>query len=320
MRVNLIDPEKINQRFAVFNKLYMAQFDSFWKRKLAIESKNGQHILDDQHFLDTMEQLWSILLSWNAYRGGGNSVLELKPELKLSLKSIKSSYDQIRGLSLLDFDSIAKEPLELIWNELGRVKKADKRKSNSSYYYIIAICKPLMLLWGQTLAFDSKVRKKTPKFVPLDNKWNFAMWEQVMTKFQKELRNNSSLIDCLTSVASSKYSKTTFVPYGRFLDIYFFNGPDDPNKETIETYTNPEDSYAHKETNAGQVTNLEYEKFLNSKGITSYQQFIGTLNQLHHNKKITGEEFRRLRSLWETETDLTTREALAKRMRDQLNQ
>lgn len=80
--------------------------------------------------------------------------------------------------------------MRLIWHELGRVKEKDGKRNEFGYYFIVATCKPLIFLWGQTLAFDSRVRKYFPKRydVPKGNRWSFEDWKEVMEKIEDDLK------------------------------------------------------------------------------------------------------------------------------------
>lgn len=200
---------------------YMGHFDEFWKRKLKIET-NDDHILDNNHLEETYEKLCNVLRKWQTYRGSLNP--NPLGTLKGSLEEMSNAYNQIRKYNLLEFGDIPSEPLELIWHELGRVKEYDGNRKDNGIYYIISICKPLMLLWGQTLAFDSRVRGNVPsKYrVPKDNQWSFRIWTRVMESFQRDLMRNPGILGSFKEEALKRYGNGSILPYGRFLDIYYF--------------------------------------------------------------------------------------------------
>jgi len=207
-------------KLASFPSHYMEHFDNFWKWKLRVET-DQKHILDINHRKESYRKLSYILPRWQTYRNGAN--IHPLMTLKTSLEKIADAYNQIRRCNLLEFNNIPRPLLELIWHELGRVKEYNGNRNDAGCYYIIAICKPLMLLWGQTLAFDSNVRKHTPWYVPkTQTRWRFAEWKKVMEKFRESLQEDSEIVDFFKEKSLEKYGNDLFVPYGRFLDIYYY--------------------------------------------------------------------------------------------------
>jgi len=180
----------------------------------------SDHVLSEERRKETFERLKPILRSWQAYRGGRNS--DIWKSLKESLGRISPEYDRIRQLSLLHFSEVPDEALRLIWHELGRVKEYRAEKNNS--YCVIAVCKPLMLLWGQTLAFDSHVRKNLPtRFnVPISNRWSYEQWKTVMQGLESEMKDSPADISQIDQKAMERYCTKSVVPYGRFLDMYYY--------------------------------------------------------------------------------------------------
>jgi len=140
-----------------------------------------------------------------------------------SLEKICNAYNEIRTYSLLQFNDVPAEPLRLIWHELGRVKEKDGKKNDYGYYYIVSLSKHLMFLWGQALAFDSKVRKHAaPSYgIPRDSRWSFEDWRRVMRHFKEDLKPRSEIIDAFNKESLKRYGTDRLVPYGRFLDIYY---------------------------------------------------------------------------------------------------
>lgn len=203
----------------------MYDFDEFWKWKLKIENEN-EHILDNNHLKETYEKLIGILGGWQYFRSGKGYHVKPSTTLRDSFEKIADAYNQIRKYTLLEFSDIPNKPLELIWHELGRVKEFDGNKRLDGYYNAIAICKPLMLLWGQTLAFDSQVRGNiSPMFKAskYGTRWKFETWRTVMKSFQeKELKQNFEIVDFFKKESRDRYGTNDIVPYGRFLDIYYY--------------------------------------------------------------------------------------------------
>jgi len=194
-------------------------FINFWKWKLEIE--NGcKHILDDNFREETFRRLSSILPGWKTYRPFSSS--QCLKILKNSLETISDAYNIIKDYSLLEFNEIPDEPLRLIWHELGRTKEEHGSKNDGGLYYIIAVCKPLMLLWGQTLAYDSLVRENIPYRVPADIRWSFEDWKRVTVNFQRDLKQNSEIINLFKEKSRETYRTDSIVPYGEFLDYYYW--------------------------------------------------------------------------------------------------
>ena len=154
----MIDLERFKSFFSHYNS-WLWDFIDFWKWKLEIET-DGKHILDDNFREKTFRKLSFILPRWQTYRPFSSS--QCLRILKNSLERVSDAYSTIKGYSLLEFNEIPDEPLELIWHELGRTKEEHGNKNHGGWYYTVAVCKPLMLLWGQTLAYDSIVRENVP--------------------------------------------------------------------------------------------------------------------------------------------------------------
>ncbi len=200
---------------------YPYSFCEFWKWKLRTETKSG-HILDAKHIKETCDKLSRTLKKWQWNRP--YSFLELVERLEGTLEKVCDAYNQIRNYSLLEFNEIPNEPLELIWHELGCVKTGEE-KNLSGYYLVMGTTKPLMFLWGQTLAFDSRVRKRMPRFDIhglSDNYWGFTKWKKVMVRFQESLKRQPEVVDLLREVSRKEYGTDSIVPYGQFLDLYYW--------------------------------------------------------------------------------------------------
>jgi hypothetical protein len=206
---------------------YRTQYNSFWKWKVQVEQKPGSHILDDEHRANACTELLKILPGWQTWRG---TTCNYTKEFPIALAHIANFYSQIRQYSLLDFDRVPTGPLQEIWHELGRVKESSGNRRAKGDYCIIAICKPLMFLWGQTLPFDSRNRKNirldhslsltTP--IPHAGRWVFSEWTTIMSDFQRELCRVPSIISILQATASNTFNSKLVVPYGRYLDNNYF--------------------------------------------------------------------------------------------------
>ena len=153
--------------------------------------------------------------------------------LKVSLQKIAVTYNDIRKYSLLNFSKIPEEKLELIWNELGAVK--DGGKNAGEYYLVMAATKPLMFLWGQTLAYDSIVRGSMPKFGHTGLSycsWNFQKWKKVTASFSDMLTDRSELVQVIEKLSIKVYGTDSNVPYGQFLDAYLWASDPKRRKKT----------------------------------------------------------------------------------------
>jgi hypothetical protein len=208
-------------RLQTFGRLdYASDFDGFWKWKVGIETRN-EHILDDNHRAETYRRLCSILPKWLTYRGA--VVINWRQVLEDSLARISEAYDQTRSYNLLQFSKVPNEPLKLIWEELGRVKEENGLINQGGWYSIVAVTKPLMFLWGQTLAFDSIVRTCAPHTckVPQRTRWSLEEWKNVMESFQEGLRRQAEDVGLFIEVSREKYQTDSVVPFGHFLDLYY---------------------------------------------------------------------------------------------------
>ena len=221
----LLDIEEFQSRIKSFPSRYMRNFDYIWKWKIKVELNSVNHILDSRYRKETYQRLCKILPRWQTYRNGKNA--NSLRTLKESIANISEAYNQLRNITLLDFDDVAFEPLEKIWHELGRVKEHDGNRNINGYYSIISVCKPLLLIWGQTLAFDSYVRKHLPRNYNVPRysaRWSLKQWILAMRKFSGFLEKNRKLLDFMRKESRKRYGRNAVVPYGRFLDIYYWQG------------------------------------------------------------------------------------------------
>ena len=225
-QVQTIDVEAIIESLQSFSsghrsRKYDQQFNDFWIWKNHVEKIAS--ILDETHVTETWNRLRKILRGWQTYRGSRNNYPYR--DLKKSLSDVAESYKVLNEYSFLDFWKIPTESLEAIWNALGRVKEPEGMINDEGKYFVIAVCKPLMLLWGQTLAFDQRVRFSLPRQFDVsmdDRKWTFSKWHSVMTSFTKWVKNQPDLVTFLEEESARRYGEQVKIPYGRFLDIHFF--------------------------------------------------------------------------------------------------
>lgn len=217
----LINQEDFEFKLKLFPITYAEEFDRFWKWKMQVENE-PDHILSEGRRTETFERLKPILLSWQTYRRSSNTIEDTWKLLKECLGNISLAYERIRRFSLLEFSQIPDEPLQLIWHELGRIKEYQGERAEN--YFVIAVCKPLMLLWGQTLAFDSHVRNNLRRrfAVPYSYRWSYEQWKTVMQRLESEMNKSKADIDSIDRKALERYQTKSIVPYGRFLDMYYF--------------------------------------------------------------------------------------------------
>jgi hypothetical protein len=220
----LLNPEEFRAKFQHFKKIdygtYPYCFGEFWKWKLQIENES-EHILNTRNAGKAYAKLSQTLKIWQWHRP--YSFSELAARLKHSLDGMRDSYNQIRRYSLLEFDKIPDEQLESIWHELGCVKAFEKNLGGN--YLAMATTKPLMFLWGQTLAFDSVVRERMPKFNfsrLADNYWSFETWKKVMMRFQEMLKLQPEITELFKKVSLEEYGTDSVVPYGQLIDLYYW--------------------------------------------------------------------------------------------------
>lgn len=200
---------------------YDRQCFGFYKYKIGVELSNG-HILDKRHINETYNKIQPILSSWQTYRGISFTV-PWKDTLRIALSNISNAYDKIRGINLIEINSLPWDYMKKIWHELGRVKKQDGTRSPQGYYYIIAVSKPLMLLWGQTPGFDENVRGNAKDLgINKERTWNFSDYKKALVTLSNELCSNAKIIDCSRKRAQKQLDTDSFVPFGRYLDCYYF--------------------------------------------------------------------------------------------------
>ena len=222
----MMDPTQFQAELRSFRRRrldYVRDFDRFWRWKTEIEH-GGRHVLSDDYRDETCDRLRAVLRRWQHARGSGNADHWLT--LKESLGRISAAYDQIRAYSLVQLDRIPRQPLSHIWHELGRVKEPHGDTNPSGRYLVISICKPLMLLWGQTMAFDSNIRGALPTrygVTVTDRRWPFGTWMRVMEGLRLELEENPELSDLIRTMSCDKYRTASAVPYGRFFDMCYWS-------------------------------------------------------------------------------------------------
>jgi len=217
----LINLDTWRDKYTKFRKIdYANTFYGFWKWKIGVELDNS-HILDMDHLGKTHSKLEYPLKLWQTYRPF-DSTLCLE-RLKTSFTEIASAYNEIRKINLLNFHEVPIDQLNVLWDKLGRVKEPDGKERLQ--YYIVGVTKPLMFLWGQTLAFDSYVRENMPtgkvKFIE-DTRWTFTMWYNVMKEFQQRILEQPDFIDLCNEISLRDLDTDELVPYGQYYDLYYW--------------------------------------------------------------------------------------------------
>lgn len=206
---------------------YINEYNDFWTWKISVERYRHGHILDTNNIDVTCKRLLAILPGWQTYRGVKCSY---EKELPIALGGISDAYNQIRQYSLLEFHQIPDEPLRFIWDALGCVKEEFGIRRANLDYFIISVCKPLMFLWGQTLAFDSinriNIRKDSSLRItntfPSTSRWTYSCWKAVMQDFQRELLKRPEIVNYCRSHSYLVFGANSIIPYGRYLDIYYY--------------------------------------------------------------------------------------------------
>jgi hypothetical protein len=72
-----------------------------------------------------------------------------------------------------------------------------------------------------------KVRENLPKKYNVSKysrTWNLDEWLRVMNLISADLKHDKRAIDYIEKKAEEFYGKGAIVPYGRLLDIYYFEG------------------------------------------------------------------------------------------------
>lgn len=222
----MFSSDEFKKRIKAFPQRYWDNFDEVWKWKLKVETEGSAHSLDEDHRKEAYRRLSLILPRWQTYRNGNNS--DSLGTLRDAISRIEEEYNQLRGYSLLEFDEVPTEILEKIWHELGRVKEKDGHRNKSGCYSAVAVSKPLLLIWGQTPAFDSFVRKHMamtydiPKYAC---NWNLDAWINALKQLSRTLNDNEETVKLMKDETIKRYGKGTTVPYGRYIDVYYWKGP-----------------------------------------------------------------------------------------------
>ncbi len=216
--------DELRDRMLSFPRRYLENFDHVWRWKVSVEDKVTS-VLDEDHRNEAFKRLVKILPKWQTYRNGEND--SPYKTLKESLQNISGVYNEIKNYSLLEFDEIPIKSLQQIWHEFGRVKEFEGKTNNNGIYYAIAACKPLLLIWGQTPAFDTKVRENFPReyeVKKLDFRMPFKQWYSVMTRISDDLNKRPDCIEAMEEMSHERYGEDKLIPYGRYLDIYYWKG------------------------------------------------------------------------------------------------
>lgn len=297
----LISAKEFEKKYSEFEKLDFENrphtFHGFWSYKLKVEKQSG-HLLDKEHFNETVTKLAPILKIWRWHRP--YEFDECFEPLKKSLRAISEDYNRIRKFSLLEFDKVPAKEMEKIWNELSSCKP----QTNYAYTgeLVMAITKPLMFLWGQTPAFDSIVRKKMPLFTVSGFKncrWEFSLFSTVLKKLQRVLLANTELLASMSETSIEKYGTDAVIPYGQFIDLFFWTEPEEGGC----TENGVEGAGV-----SGSPISPEDEKMLEE-----YYVFLELLNTLKRAGKTSAEEWRNYREQWNNHEE--GRSALSMRLK-----
>jgi hypothetical protein len=293
----LISAQEFEKKYEQFEILDFKNkphtFHGFWSYKLKVEEQKG-HLLDINHFDQTMAKLAPILKIWRWHRP--YEFDECFDPLKNSLKKVSDDYDKIRRFSLLEFDRVPTKELQRIWNELALCKPP----SIYSGELVMAITKPLMFLWGQTPAFDSVVREKMPLFFISGFKncrWEFSLFTSVLKRLEHVLLTNNELVASMRKTSIAKYGTEKTLPYGQFIDLCFWTASE----------------------KGGGCTGNDEEPIEPDveKSIEEYQLFLELIDGLKRDGKISAEEWREYRDQWNNQKDI--RPALLLRLKRSLN-
>jgi hypothetical protein len=211
------------RRYHDFKKIdYANSYYDFWKWKLDVELSGGS-ILDDSHRETAFDLLAARVGNWMVYRP--LDLFTCLPRLKRGLEAIQSPYENIRKYDLLSFNKAPRDQLKIIWNKLGSVKETRGDENPTSCYFTVAATKPLMFIWGQTLAFDDYVRKIMPT-MPLagidTDRWTFTLWYTAMNRFQEWVLEQEEYIEVMRETARTNFGSDELVPYGQFIDLYYW--------------------------------------------------------------------------------------------------
>jgi hypothetical protein len=221
--MSLIDTDEFKKRYMQFEKLDSENdpdtFHGFWERKLAIE-KQEAHLLDADNIGETLSKLGTVLKIWQWHRP-----YEFEYCFERFTKvigKVTDSYVKIQKFNLMEFDRVPLDELEKIWNAFGSVKPQGDYDQGE---LAMTITKPLMFLWGQTPAFDSRLRDKMPLFSVKgfrNIRWEFGTWINVMRKLQSYLNDNAEVLHLFKRTSVDKYGTDTAIPYGQFFDLYYW--------------------------------------------------------------------------------------------------
>ncbi len=194
------------------NRNSLAEFGSFWKYKLSVESLPLSHILDSKHLNETLQNL-KILKKWQYFRNSDVPFEKAWEIFVKGLQKIASSYNKLRKYSLLEFKNIPEDILKEIWETPFKSPKT-----------VMSVCKLFMFIWGQTLAFDSQIRKNIP-FAFTDTyayAYTLKKWQNIMGKYSDYLNSHRDVKNFFDNLAFKEYGNNSIVPYGRFFDFWYW--------------------------------------------------------------------------------------------------
>jgi hypothetical protein len=281
----LINAKEFERKYKDFERLDFANdphtFHGFWSYKLRVEKQNG-HLLDNKNINETLARLGPILRIWQWSRP--YEFENCFDPFKKSVQSISDSYANVREFSLMEFDKAPVKDLERIWNALGSLKSTGCHGQHGEL--VMTITKPLMFLWGQTPAFDSRVREKMPSFNLTgfrNTRWEFSLWINVMTRLQTYLNSNAELVSSLRRISAEKYGKEAMIPYGQFWDLCYWTKNKDDNSENRNAVIEEEE-----ETSILEESRQQRE----------FRNLIDLLDTLKRSGKISADEWRDYSKQW----------------------
>lgn len=281
----MISAKEFEKKYKVFERLDFANrphtFHGFWSYKIRVEKQNG-HLLDNKNINETLARLGSILKIWKWHRP--YEFDHCFEPFRKSVRGISDSYAKIRHFSLLEFDKAPVKDLERIWNALGSVKPEGSYGECGEL--VMTITKPLMFLWGQTPAFDSRVREKMTSLNLSgfkNTRWEFSLWINVLKKLQAYLNSNGELVGSFRIISAEKYGTEAMIPYGQFVDLCYWTESRDGNSESGDAVIKEEEK-----------TSILEE----SKQQEAFRNLIDLLNTLKESGKISAGEWRDYSKQW----------------------
>lgn len=211
------------QRIGQFQNQYPASpYDVFWNRRVRIESQ-GESVLDDANIAATAKALTDMLSGWG--RMGRTGVPSGHPMTQL-LTTVRPFYQAIAGVALgSGMMPTVRPALAACYSSLVGVTNQSSAYPDSSGgdLFVAGKSKALMLLWGQTPGFDSKVRRGLKKMThPLHPTIGERRWSAA--KFCDVLEELDRWVQAWPSQNGGFQFKNLYpgLPIGRIVDIVYW--------------------------------------------------------------------------------------------------